>query len=466
MSHKIIHSLEETVSESTAKVTSSSLKHDLNATDVNADPKMIEQSNDTNFSCSTTNEISTKPSTMNEVPPIAEFFLSSSQKKEKKNLLDRKQLLRESKETSDLIAKFYGNRSGSQLNPFFLPRSVTNHEGNTVKEENLVHIHAAWPSEFNAHVRQLSSDARTGNYASSVNNEKECSPLFQPRSLDKCLYMLPYEDFDLCEMMAQQNIYKNDSLKMVKVGKGNSSYRVEVDAYDLIHWLDTIYAPGSLRSGACGRLWGLLCQSGNIEINQELISGSDWMSLWTQKYKPLKVSDVMGTGPHLEYLIEWLQKWKVPAQNAQPAPATESGPESAFPQGSKKRKMDAKRKFNRNKRNQNFSSNDDFIVSDTSSEGDFEYNDYFLNYSDLEMVQEDTGLSDNHHILLIGPPGSCKTAAVYACAMEMGFEVLEVNASSKRSGKDLMSMIGGNAESHLVGGSWHQSSDNLVIKSM
>lgn len=40
-------------------------------------------------------------------------------------------------------------------------------------------------------------------------------------------------------------------------------------------------------------------------------------------------------------------------------------------------------------------------------------------------------------MLLCGPPGAGKTAAVYAAAQELGFHVLEVNASVARTGAQL-----------------------------
>ena len=39
--------------------------------------------------------------------------------------------------------------------------------------------------------------------------------------------------------------------------------------------------------------------------------------------------------------------------------------------------------------------------------------------------------------LLVGPSGSGKTAMVFALAAELGFKVLEVNASSNRTGKQV-----------------------------
>ena len=44
-------------------------------------------------------------------------------------------------------------------------------------------------------------------------------------------------------------------------------------------------------------------------------------------------------------------------------------------------------------------------------------------------------------MLLTGPCGSGKTAAVYACANELSYGVLEINSSSRRSGKCITDMF-------------------------
>ena len=44
--------------------------------------------------------------------------------------------------------------------------------------------------------------------------------------------------------------------------------------------------------------------------------------------------------------------------------------------------------------------------------------------------------------LIEGPPGAGKTAAVYALAAEMGFNVLEVNAASNRTGRQVSGELG------------------------
>ncbi|KAJ1967725.1 ATPase AAA domain-containing protein 5 [Dimargaris xerosporica] len=55
-------------------------------------------------------------------------------------------------------------------------------------------------------------------------------------------------------------------------------------------------------------------------------------------------------------------------------------------------------------------------------------------------------------ILITGPVGSGKTAAIMACAHQCGYQVLEVNAGTCRSGKALMNLLGEVTQSHIVRG--------------
>ncbi|KAJ2808366.1 hypothetical protein H4S07_003429, partial [Coemansia furcata] len=53
-------------------------------------------------------------------------------------------------------------------------------------------------------------------------------------------------------------------------------------------------------------------------------------------------------------------------------------------------------------------------------------------------------------VLLVGPSGSCKTAAVYACAEESGFEVHEIHPGQRRSGKDVLALLEDVISSHTI----------------
>jgi DNA polymerase III delta prime subunit len=53
-------------------------------------------------------------------------------------------------------------------------------------------------------------------------------------------------------------------------------------------------------------------------------------------------------------------------------------------------------------------------------------------------------------LLLKGPHGISKTAAVYACAHQLGYKVIEVNASSRRSGKQILQLFAEATQSHQM----------------
>ncbi|XP_065343215.1 enhanced level of genomic instability 1 [Cloeon dipterum] len=129
---------------------------------------------------------------------------------------------------------------------------------------------------------------------------------------------------------------------------------------------------------------------------------------WCEKYKPKLSVSVAGNESTVHRLRSWLERWTENKGTKDVAPDSGSDLDSL----------------------------DDFIVSD-DDEG-----------SNADKRKKKKKPSNT--VLLVGPSGSGKTAAVYAIAEELGFKVLEVNASSKRSGKRILSKLREATQSHQV----------------
>ncbi|KAK7167572.1 hypothetical protein R3I94_001841 [Phoxinus phoxinus] len=125
--------------------------------------------------------------------------------------------------------------------------------------------------------------------------------------------------------------------------------------------------------------------------------------LWTEKYQPQHSSEIIGNMESVRRLHSWLKEWKLRADREE------------------KRKQQEKK--------QEEDSNDSWLIG----EGLDETEDHLCNT-----------------LLITGPTGVGKTAAVYACAQELGFKVFEVNSSSQRSGRQILSQLKEATQSHQV----------------
>ncbi|XP_054702447.1 ATPase family AAA domain-containing protein 5 [Grus americana] len=129
--------------------------------------------------------------------------------------------------------------------------------------------------------------------------------------------------------------------------------------------------------------------------------------LWTEKYQPQDSSELVGNKKEIERLHSWLKEWKKRAD----------WEEKRHQKGEK----------------------------DKEHEDSLDSLDFKDNKSDIE---EETSLCNT--VLITGPPGVGKTAAVYACAQELGFKIFEVNASCQRSGRQILSQLKEATQSHQV----------------
>ncbi|KAK5856413.1 hypothetical protein PBY51_008011 [Eleginops maclovinus] len=127
--------------------------------------------------------------------------------------------------------------------------------------------------------------------------------------------------------------------------------------------------------------------------------------LWTDKYQPQHSSDIIGNTASVRRLHSWLKEWKLRADREE-------------------------RKYQKEKKREESGNDSDWDCGEEDSQNG-----------------EDTLCNT---MIITGPTGVGKTAAVYACAQELGFKVFEVNASSQRSGRLILSQLREATQSHQV----------------
>jgi DNA polymerase III delta prime subunit len=169
---------------------------------------------------------------------------------------------------------------------------------------------------------------------------------------------------------------------------------------------------------------------------------------WTQKYAPKSALEVLQTGKEAVILRDWLKSTTITAVDTGTNRSTTGSIKPSKPEKKKKRKRAADL--------------DDFIISSddelagTAELEELEHDDPMQERSPQKRSLVRGGPETAHlpkagnAVLLSGPNGCGKTAAVYAVAKELGFEVFELNSGSRRSGKDVLDKIGDMTENHLV----------------
>ncbi|KAG6004362.1 hypothetical protein E4U21_001125 [Claviceps maximensis] len=173
---------------------------------------------------------------------------------------------------------------------------------------------------------------------------------------------------------------------------------------------------------------------------------------WCQKYAPVSAAQVLQKGGDAIYIKNWLEAMKV--QSVDTGSSEGAGDKN-------KAKADVVVPKKRRKKYKE----DDFIVDtdDEASEleeilenGEKEDTDTDFWQASKKSVIRSTSTKPRESgrlkntIVLSGPHGCGKTAAVYAVAKELDFEVFEINSSSRRSGRDVLERIGDMTRNHLV----------------
>ncbi|XP_069124963.1 ATPase family AAA domain-containing protein 5-like [Argopecten irradians] len=141
---------------------------------------------------------------------------------------------------------------------------------------------------------------------------------------------------------------------------------------------------------------------------------------WTDKYLPLHSTEVVGNTAKVRKLHSWLVEWK----------------QRLDKEARKAKKLELKK--NKGKQNKDSGNRDDWWDDDS---------DFALDSDDSDDDEDDRLCNT---AMLYGPSGIGKTATVYGLAHELGFKVFEVNASSTRNGKRILSQLQEATQSHQV----------------
>ncbi|KAL8717042.1 MAG: hypothetical protein Q9225_005678 [Loekoesia sp. 1 TL-2023] len=182
---------------------------------------------------------------------------------------------------------------------------------------------------------------------------------------------------------------------------------------------------------------------------------------WTHKYAPKKAEEVLQPGQEAVILRDWLRSLAVNAidrgsnviRNTEDFMRTLKRPNASVARKKRKRaeKLDGFVVSSDEEANAMDELNDDVDVNLFESE-DKRTRRTVLRMNDAANLTEDSsnGGKSTNAVVISGPNGCGKTAAVYAAAQELGFEVFEINAGSRRSGKDILDKVGDMSRNHLV----------------
>lgn len=190
-------------------------------------------------------------------------------------------------------------------------------------------------------------------------------------------------------------------------------------------------------------------------------------SSWGVKYAPESSQEVMQVGKETLILKEWLMALKVESvgvssdRTSGKRKSRNSTPTGAGGKGGVAKK---KRKKKKDDELAGFIINSDEERDEMDEITDPEDNDWASAPSGIKrstIRAGDRGIESPfgglkelarlvNAVVISGPNGCGKTAAVYAVAKEVGFTVFEVSPGMRRSGKDILDQVGEMSRTHLV----------------
>ncbi|KAI8828155.1 hypothetical protein BJ741DRAFT_627232 [Chytriomyces cf. hyalinus JEL632] len=452
--------------------------------------------------------VPTGPLTDEEILIANPFFLSMEQRRRQKTLQDLILLQKEIEERHKLSADF---SKGKSLNPFLKPRvpatsSLIASNTSNYREENLErpswaeNAHASWPTAFNSHVNhsnacfietpfmsRVETPFKLKNpMRSSVQQSPPKVRLVSAKSSASCI-----DSTNLSGKNLQSFLGGLESWTYAYEGCNRVPSELSLSTTLLLDYLHTIHKNDLVQSSPV--LLKLLKNLSSPKRKARAIAHQ----MWSDKFQPNSVEDIVGTSTvsNSRFLKDWLMRWK--------SGTASTGPSVILDTVATGRKA-KNRKFKKPKQDL-----DNFVVADDVEESDIdimvvddiqdveddaEYFDLGMHYSEDEDedIFEPIGASSrrnrrnrrkgrldrdrdrggtrpkkayaglstetpetsvnlrDRHLRLIGPPASGRSCCIRAAALDCGYDVIEVNAGQKRSGKEVSSLLSEATQSHAV----------------
>eukprot|EP00743_Colponemidia_sp_Colp-15_P009834 GILK01010774.1.p1 GENE.GILK01010774.1~~GILK01010774.1.p1 ORF type:complete len:1200 (+),score=219.29 GILK01010774.1:87-3602(+) len=350
---------------------------------------------------------------------VAEFFLSNDERKKRREIMEQEKLRAEIARKKEEIARL---NAGKALHPFLAPRpkpiTVEGSNATVTWGERLEWTMPVFPSV--QPVNQLNDEERTfcSNQISLPRLRTLLRGIFETVEADASGISI---DLDLHPIRADSTVCTREerSLLSPSTQHGNRISEEPPCRFNGPIWesvtaeetdaLMNLYLSHSGTEAMLSRL----CVEHPLVNRDQIISQlrslvgkflevSHRDSLWADKYRPTKTSEILGNQQSVESVLTWLSGWK-------------EANKTTHTTKKKKRK-----------------------VSQTSSDSE-------------EASVDDSG-DGCKALLLFGPSGCGKTATIHACANQLGYEVMEVNSSAKRAGKNILELFGEATQSHRLHG--------------